>query len=265
MRAETSGTPVQPDHDCEAAVRVAALVRHNVVLLLREPGPVAGRLVLPLVFVLLMHPLYVAVEGDGPGTVQVVTGTLVMFSLLALSIVGNGILAERIWRTWNRMRSSAAHPAELLVGKAVPVMSALLAQQLLILAFGAGALGMSVVDPALLVLVCVCWSLALLCVGAALGLLARSFSELSAVYDVGGLILSGLAGAVVPLTRLPDWAHAVAPVSPGYWALSGLRGALRGETGATLVACGVLLVFAAVGALVVYLRITRAGGRTTNI
>ena len=72
-----------------AAARVAALIQVNFGLITREPGAVVSRLVQPIVLITLMRPLYVAaLAKDGPqaGTSQVVTGMLVMFSLLALSL-----------------------------------------------------------------------------------------------------------------------------------------------------------------------------------
>ena len=38
--------------------------------------------------------------------------TLVTFSLLALSIVGGSILTDRMGHTWDRVRATAARPAE---------------------------------------------------------------------------------------------------------------------------------------------------------
>ena len=81
----------------------------------------------------------------------------------------------------------------------------------------------------LLAVVMVAWSLTLIGMGAALGLLARSLSALSACYDIGGMLLSSLGGALVPLTAMPSWIRHIAPASPGYWAVSALEAALRGE------------------------------------
>ena len=61
----------------EPGYRLTALVRHNAMLMAREPGPVISRLVQPLVLIVLMHPLYaaaLAAEGPQAGTVQVIDG-----------------------------------------------------------------------------------------------------------------------------------------------------------------------------------------------
>jgi ABC-2 type transport system permease protein len=249
----------------DAACRTGAVIRHNTVLLLREPGPLASRLILPLAFIALLHPLYQAAQGHAAGARQAVIATLVTFSLLALSIVGGSILTERIWHTWERVRMTPVRPAELLTGKAVPALAALLAQQALIVGFGVAVLGMAVAGPALLALALLAWTLTLLSMGAAIGVLARSFSELSVIYDIGGMLLSSLGGALVPLAALPGWVRHVAPASPGYWAVSALKAALSGNGPGTLRASVVLAAFALAFGLVAAARVGRSAARSALV
>jgi ABC-2 type transport system permease protein len=256
------------------AARTAALIRHNAVLLLREPGPLASRLVLPLIFLLLLHPLYQAAQGHGTGNGgagndQAVIATLVTFSLLALSIVGGSILTDRIGHTWERIRMTATRPAELIAGKALPALVALVVQQVLIIGLGL-AFGLSLGAPGarvagLLAAAVLAWTLTLLGLGALLGVLARSLSELSAAYDIGGMLLSSLGGALVPLAVLPQWVRHVAPASPGYWAVSALQAALAGGSARTLECCAVLTAFAAAAALLAVLRASRGFARSTRM
>jgi ABC-2 type transport system permease protein len=249
----------------ESAIRTGALVRHNLLLMLREPGPLLSRMILPLVFIALLRPLYLAAQGRTAGTEQAVVGTLVTFSLLALSISGSAILTERLGRTWDRLRGAPVHPAEMLIGKAVPVFAALLAQQLLIVGFGVCALGLSVPHPLLLLGVLLSWTCALLGLGALLGVLARSMGELSAAYDIGGMLLSSLGGALVPLALLPHWVADAAPLSPGYWAVHGLHAALAGDTQTVAGACGVLLGVALVCDALASIRLRGRSGRLVSL
>jgi ABC-2 type transport system permease protein len=249
----------------EAAGRATALIRHNTILLLREPGPLISRMILPLAFLLLLHPLYEAAQGRRGGTAQAVIATLVTFSLLALSIVGGSILSERIWHTWERVRMTAVHPAEVLAGKAVPVLAALLAQQALIIIFGVAVLGLAVAALPLLAVALLAWTLALLGLGALLGAAARSLNELSAAYDIGAMILSSLGGALVPLAAMPAWVRHVAPVSPGYWAVCALQAAFGGDTRRTLAASAVLAGFAVAGGLGAVIRAGRGWGRSARM
>jgi ABC-2 type transport system permease protein len=244
--------------------RTLSLVRGNVTLFVRDPGPLVGRITQPVLLVLLMQPLYVAAIGDGArGTAQVVLGQLVMFSLLGTSVVGSSILTERRWNTLDRLRATPARVPELLAGKAVPVMGFLLLQQAVLLALGVTVLGLEVADPALLLLAAVVWAATVLCTGAAVATTVGSLAQFSAVVDVGSTVVAGLSGALVPLAAMPEWARAIAPVWPGYWAMEGLRSAVDGDRDATLVAVAVLLAFAAAAAAVAAVRLRRGWGRST--
>jgi ABC-2 type transport system permease protein len=182
--------------------RLSALVRLNVILMLREPGALVSRLAMPVVLIVLLRPLYVAAStgrDSVDGTTQAVTGMSVMFSLLALALVGSGILRERAWHTWDRLRASGATPLEMFVGKAVPALAFLVAQQVIVVAVGILGLGLTVRDAGLLAVVLLMWVSTLVCIGMALGVFARNLGELSAVQDVGGIALTGLGGALCRL------------------------------------------------------------------
>ncbi|HVV23117.1 MAG TPA: ABC transporter permease [Pseudonocardiaceae bacterium] len=250
----------------DALLRTRALVHHNTILMLREPGPLASRLLMPLVAVLVFEPLYRAATSDrAAGVGQAVTGMLVLFSLLALSIVGTSILTERSWHTWDRLRATPLRAAELLVGKAVPVLGMLLTQQVVVLGFGVAVLGLRIADVGLLAVAVLVWSTTLLCVGAALGTLLRSQPEFAAVQDIGSFVSTSLGGALVPIADMPGWARHLAPVSPAYWAMSALRGALAGEQGQVVEAVAVLLAVAAAAAALAAWRINRGFGRSTRL
>jgi ABC-2 type transport system permease protein len=245
----------------ESAARLGVLVRHNVLLMAREPGPVLSRMILPLAFITLLRPLYLAGQGRTAGTEQAVVGTLVTFSLLALSVCGGAILTERLGRTWDRLRGTALRPAELLAGKAIPAFVVLLAQQFVIVGFGVCVFGLRVPHPFLLLGVLLSWSCTLLGLGTLLGVLVRSMGALSAAYDIGAMLLSSVGGALVPLASLPVWVSDVAPASPGYWAARGLRAALAGDTSTVAVACGTLLGVALVCGAVASVRLRGRSGR----
>lgn len=247
------------------AVRTGVLVRLNATVLLREPGPLIGRLVMPVLMLLAMRPLYEAAQGTAEGTAQAVTGALVMFSLLALSVVGTSLLSERVWGTWDRLRATPAGAAELLLGKAVPVFCVLAVQQAVVLGFGVLVLGMPVAAPALVLAAGAAWGLALLGIGAALGVIARSHGQLAALHDIGALVLTTLGGALVPLATLPAWVRTLAPGSPGYWAARTLRRAAAGDTAGTFTGVAVLLAVAVAAAGVAGWRVSRGWGRATAV
>lgn len=218
---------MRPDDRRDALGRVGAVVRMGTTLLLREPGPIVSRLAMPVLLMAILRPLYQAATGQGAERAAV--GQAVMFSLLALSMVGQGIMAERTWKTWDRLRCSPTSPAEMLVAKAVPPLAFLIAQQAVVLGVGVALLGVRVHHPGLLLAAEAAWVAMLLAVGMALATTVRSPAELVAAQDVGGLVLTGLGGALVPLSLLPHAAQVVAPASPGFWGVVGLSAALDGD------------------------------------
>lgn len=235
-------------------IRLAALVRHNFLLRLRDPGHLISYLVMPMVLMLAFEPLYTASVSDGH--TQVVVGWLVMFSVLSLAVVGAAMITERIWHTWDRLRLSPASVPELLLGKTIPVFVLLIAQQVLLLTFGVLVVGMRITGSyAVLAFSVVVWSVTLLAIGAALSVFARSFGELSAICDVGALAVSALGGALAPLSTLPHWARLVAPFSPGYWAVTMLKDAVSGDSVGAFGCMPVLLCIAAVAGVLACVRI----------
>jgi ABC-2 type transport system permease protein len=244
--------------------RTLPLVANNLTLFGRDPGPLIGRVTQPVLLVLLLKPLYVSAMGDQTrGTTQVVLGELVMFSLLGMSIVGNSILTERRWNTLNRLRATPARVPELLVGKAIPVIGFLLVQQAILLTLGVTILGLKIADPGLLLLANIAWATTILCMGSAIAMIVNSLAQFSAVVDIGSTIVAGLSGALVPLSAMPGWAHTLAPMWPGYWAMKCLRGATEGDQQATLVGVAVLLAYAIAAAVIASIRLNNGWGRNT--
>ncbi|MEO3854511.1 ABC transporter permease [Acrocarpospora sp. B8E8] len=244
----------------ESVYRIGALAGHNTTIRLRDPGQMISYLVMPMVLMLVLKPLYVrAVEG---GTTKVVTGLLVMFSVFAISIAGNAILAERTWKTWDRLRVSRAPAAELLLGKTLPIYLVMVVQQAVLLGYGCLVIGLPIPSNIPLVLMSILvWAFTLLAIGALLAAIVRSHGELSVISDVGALTLSSLGGALVPLSLMPEWAQVAAHVSPGYWALEMLQAAVAGDTAGTLLPAAILLGIALIAGAFAIRRLTRGWGR----
>jgi ABC-2 type transport system permease protein len=261
---------MRPDDDyvqggvAGSAHRIGVLVRHNVILRMRDPAHLVSYLVMPMVLMLVFKPLYGGVVLNGAA--QAVTGMLVMFSVLSLSIVATGTLSERTWNTWDRLRVTPVSAAELMFGKAVPVFVVLVVQQAVLLLYGALVVGMRVDgSPALLALAVVTWGFALLSIGTAVAGFVRSLGELSAVSDIGALAVSALGGAFVPVALMPSWAREVAPLSPGYWAVSMLKAAVRGDVAGTVGPAGILGAIGVAASVLACWRLSRGWGRSTAL
>jgi ABC-2 type transport system permease protein len=241
--------------------RTSVLIKHNLLLRLRDPGQLIAYIFMPMVIMVVFKPLYV--RAITTGTLQAVIGPLVMFSVFALAVVGNAILVEREWRTWDRLRVSPASRTELLVGKAAPAFAILLLQQTILLGFGCLVIGLPFPSTyGYVILAVAIWGFTLLAFGSALATVVRSRGDLGIVTDLGAMLVSSLGGALVPVSLMPAWAQHIAPISPGYWAMSMLRAAFAGDASAMMrpvLVC--LAIGVAFGALAVY-RLARGWGRS---
>jgi ABC-2 type transport system permease protein len=172
----------------------------------------------------------------------------VMFSLFALKVGAAQLLNERTWHTWDRLRTSPAGFGEILVGKSLPILVAIVAQQALLFGFAAAAFGLHPRAGWWALTACaLAWSGCVLFLGVGASTLARSPAQLSAAGDVFALLTTVLGGALVPVNLLPGWMRAVAPASPGYWALDAYRAALAGDPGQLGRPLAMLGVFALIG------------------
>ena len=240
-----------------SALRVAALTRHNLLLQRRDPANLITYLIIPVILIALSKPMLTRLMPDG-GTAQDVTGPLVLSSTLSLQIAGMSLLSERTWRTWEMLRSTPATAAELLVGKAAPVLAVLLLQQAVVISYGVGVAGLSVTGPPfLLLLALLVWSTTLLAAGSLLATLVRSHSQLAVLTDTGAIALSTLGGALLPLSMMPSIAQHVAHASPGYWAIGMLKAAVRGDTAGTLGPAAILAAIAVAAGATACLRLRR--------
>ena len=69
----------------------------------------------------------------------------------------------------------------------------------------------------------VAFSVCLVLLGVAATALSRTAQQASAFAFTGMVLFGAIGGAFVPFNVLPDWARAVAPVTPTYWAMRGMR------------------------------------------
>ncbi|HTW97562.1 MAG TPA: ABC transporter permease [Acidimicrobiales bacterium] len=255
-----------------SGVRLAAQVRHQGVLIARDPGPMLGYAVMGVLLITVLRPLYGALDGalaqtGGPSTPagidQAAAGMAVMFSLFALKVGAAHVLNERTWHTWDRLRASPASFGEILVGKAVPIFGAVVAQQAILFGFSAAAYGL---HPRAgwwaLTLSVAAWSACVLLLGFGASTLARSPAQLSAAGDIFALLTTVVGGSLVPVALLPRWLRHLAPASPGYWALDLYRVALTANPGQLWRPVLMLAVFAAIGAIFACVVAARQRART---
>lgn len=161
---------------------------------------------------------------------------------------GTTFVSERVRGTLVRLQVSPATRTQVLAGKSLAAMLAIVIVQCMLLALGVVGFGVRPVSWVLLVPALVCTAAAF--VGIILLLASMSRSE----HGIGGmgpavmmpLFMAG--GAMVPLIFMPPWLASVGYLSPVRWAILALEGAIwRGFTVLDmLLPCAILLLVAAV-------------------
>jgi ABC-2 type transport system permease protein len=241
--------------------RSAALARHEVRILLSDPMSFLSLTLMPLLMMAFFKPLArIAIRTAHPGAngaEYTVPAMTTMFAFFLVAFVGFAFFAEHRWNTWERLRASQASNAEILVGKVEPAMALCLVQQVLLFGAGVAFFGLHLGGSLLGVfLVCVALSLCLTSFGILLAALLRTEQQLNALANLGAIVLAGVSGALVPLSLLPGWAHAIAPMAPQYWAMRGFEAVLLDGQGvsAVLLPVAVLSGIAAVAGGLALLR-----------
>jgi ABC-2 type transport system permease protein len=235
-------------------MRILILARHNVRLLLREPGPALSRILSPLALIAILQPLYRQMHLDGD---RAVIMALVLFSTLGLSIVANAVLSERVWHTLDRLRATALRPRDLVLGKCAAPLAVLVLQQLVVFGAGVAVFGLRPRSPLLLGTMGIVWAVTVLCLGAALASVTSTPSAVSAITDGASFLSTALSGALLPLSAMTGWVRALAPVSPGFWVVRGFEAALAGTVVPVVTSAAILLGVAALAAALAARRLGR--------
>ncbi|WP_433170095.1 ABC transporter permease [Actinoallomurus sp. CA-150999] len=235
---------------------IAVIARHTCVLLVRDPGTLIAYAVMSSTLMAVLHPVYQRMAGPGvSGATSAAAGTAVMFTLLALDVAGEQILAERDWHTWDRLRATPARPVSVLTGKALPLVTVFLALQALLFAEADWWYGLDLTAGTWrLPLLWLAWASCATALGLALGAWLNSRGRLGAIADITAMITTGLSGALVPLAGLPRWIGDLAPALPAYWAVRGFQAALGGRpagvyTRAVLAITAITVIAGALAAL----------------
>jgi ABC-2 type transport system permease protein len=158
------------------------------------------------------------------------------------------LVAERTSGTLTRLQVAPLPRSHVLAGKALACFAALLGVELALLALGAG-LGLRASSWPLLAAAAI--SLAACFVGIMTAVAAASRTEAAAAGLGWGALLpmSMIGGGMVPLFFLPGWLQAIGVVSPVRWGILALEGAIwRGfGPGQLALPCAVLLGIGAAG------------------
>jgi ABC-2 type transport system permease protein len=238
--------------------RVGVIVAHESRIARRDPFSILILLVFPIITTAFLKPAFrpALVENGfarANGAEQVVPGQAVMSAFYVVSLVTFSFFSEHGWATWDRIRASRATSLEIVAGKSVPRIVVAILQLVVLLVAGVVVFDLHIQgSPLALVPVIVAFSISLVLLGVCVTAVCRTAQQAGAFAYLGMVLFGAIGGAFVPIEVLPGWARAVAPVTPTYWAMRGMRSVIldgRGIGGVVLPSA-VLLAMAGVFALV---------------
>jgi ABC-2 type transport system permease protein len=241
-----------------AARRVGVIVAHEFRLARRDPFSILILLVFPVITTAFLKPAFrPALVANGfphaNGAEQVVPGQAVMSAFYVVSLVSFSFFAEHGWATWDRVRASRATSLEIIAGKSLPRVAVAMLQLGGLLVAGVLIFGLHIRGSSLaLAPLIVAFSICLVLLGVAVTAVCRTAQQAGAFAYLGMVLFGAIGGAFVPIDVLPGWARAVAPVTPTYWAMRGMRSViLDGEgIGGVVLPSAALLAMAGLFAVV---------------
>lgn len=228
--------------------RTSAIAFHQLRLLAHDPLPIMILVVFPLLLIAFLKPMFaLALVAHGyrgaNGSEQVVPGEAVINGFYIVGMTSFAFFVEYGWNTWDRLRASDATSADIVMGKALPLLGVSIVQFLAIFAIGIPLFHLHSRGPlAALIPLVGAFALCLVTLGVMITSFCRTIQQVSAL-AFGGLVLFGaLGGALVPIEVLPSWARAVAPATPTYWVIRGFGSViLDGHGLSAIVLPGVIL------------------------
>ena len=217
--------------------RLGVLLGHELRLARRDPLPIMVLIIFPVITMAFLKPafrpaLVQAGHLGANGAEQVVPGQAVISAFFVVSLISNGFFFEHGCNTWDRLRASQAGSLEIILGKSLPRMAMSIAQFVVIFAAGVWLFDLNIRgDAVTLVPLVIAIALCLTMLGVAATAVFRTAQQAQSFAIVGMVLFGALGGALVPFDVLPDWAQAIAPITPTYWAMKGFESViLDGES-----------------------------------
>jgi ABC-2 type transport system permease protein len=238
-----------------------AIGRHEIRMLMDDPGTIVFLILMPMLMMAVMKPLFaLSLQADGftgaSGAEQAVPGMASMFASFSASFAGFGFFREHGWGTWDRLRASSATTPDIMIGKLGPVLGVSLFQLFSLFGLGVLLLGLTISGSLMaLLMIIIAFSLAMLGFGMAITALSRTSLQLNTYANIGGIVFAAVGGALVPVTVLPQWVQSLAQATPTYWAMQSFLGIiLKGEgivdvIPSTLILLAFTAVFASIAAV----------------
>ena len=227
-----------------------SILRHELRVMLTDPGTVIFVILMPLLLVALTQELFAGALANAGfpganGSEFAVPGMAVAFAAFGVGYAGFTFFRDHGWGTWDRLRASPASAVDIMVGKVTPTVLVTVVQLGLLFLLGEPLFGLSISGSivALAVLIVVL-ALCLSAFGMLITALSRTMNQLNAIGSIGGVAMAMLGGAWVPVDVMPGWAQAVAPILPTYWAMQGFEDVILEGAGLAQVVAPVVIIAA---------------------
>ena len=238
--------------------RLGVILAHEGRLIRRDPFPIMVLIVFPIIDMAFLKAAFrpALVQAGHPnanGAEHVVPGQAAIMAFFVVSLVTFAFFSEFTWGTWDRLRASPARSIEIVLGKAIPRVAMVLAQFVVVFLAGIVIFALHIRgDVIALVPLVASFSVCLVLLGVAVTAFCRTAQQAGSFATAGMVLFGAIGGALVPLSVLPGWARAVAPVTPTYWVMRGSRSVILDGRGLSAVAgpVVVLLLMATLFALV---------------
>ena len=182
----------------------------------------------PLVSVEQQVPAAILLHrAEAPNAMEIaVPGFAVLFLFMSAGTAALSIYSEKKLSTFRRLLSAPLHKAELLPGKMLPNVIAVLLQIVVIFAVGAWVMPLLGMDrialgnlPALVV-VSIVVALCSASLGVLIAALARTEGQISGFGSAVLWVAGAVAGAFIPQFLLGNLLGTIGKVTPHYWAIS---------------------------------------------
>jgi ABC-2 type transport system permease protein len=173
---------------------------------------------------------------------------LVQFSLMGVIGAAATIVNERKSRTLQRMLTTTISRAEIILAYFLTIFLLNLVQLGLMIAFGAGLLGVDYLrEPAAVLMMMVASAICTGGMGLLIGVLAKTDDQVAMFSVIPTLLMAGLGGAWMPLEFTSEAFQFVGHLTPVAWAIEGFENLVVRGMGlnAVLLPAGILAAFGA--------------------
>jgi ABC-2 type transport system permease protein len=209
--------------------RLGVTLGHELRMTRRDPLPLLVLIAFPVITMAFLKPafrpaLVQAGHVGANGAEQVVPGQAITSAFFVVSLISMTFFMEHSFNTWDRLRASQARSLEIILGKSLPRMAMSITQFVVIFAAGVWLFDLNIRGDAITLLpLVIAIALCLTMLGVAVTAAFRTAQQAQAFAIVGMVLFGAIGGALVPFDVLPDWARAIAPITPTYWAMKGFE------------------------------------------